>query len=294
MFGKILVASDLSPASEALVDCLGFLKGVGAEEIVLAHVIHLSLKYPYIGDTEEAMVQLAAPPLEEQRRRLEAAGFRVTTLTPVGVPHVELDHLADEHEADLLVVGSRGESLVEEVLLGSVANEVIHHARRPVLVVRMAIVEENGRRRCEVACRDPFSRLLYPTDFSDTAERAFAYVERIVSAGSQSVRLLHVQDRARLGTHLADRLAEFNAIDLARLKRLEERLRAVGDAEVTIDIPYGSPVSLILERARSGGDTLIVMGSQGRGFIQEVFLGSVSHNVVRHAPIPVLLIPAAR
>jgi nucleotide-binding universal stress UspA family protein len=39
---------------------------------------------------------------------------------------------------------------------------------------------------------------------------------------------------------------------------------------------------------------VIVMGSQGRGFISEVFLGSVSHQVVRQAPVPVLLIPALR
>jgi nucleotide-binding universal stress UspA family protein len=39
---------------------------------------------------------------------------------------------------------------------------------------------------------------------------------------------------------------------------------------------------------------LIVMGRQGRGPIPEIFLGSVSHNMVRHAPIPVLLVPALR
>jgi nucleotide-binding universal stress UspA family protein len=273
MFGRILVASDLSPASEALVDCLGFLKGVGTEEVVLAHVIYVSLKYPYIGETEEAVAQLAAPRLEEQRRRLEAAGFRVTTAMPVGVPHVELDRLADEHKADLLVVGSRGWSMAEEVLLRGVANEVIRHARHPVLVVRMQIVEDEGWRRCEVACRDPFARVLYPTDFSDTAEWAFVYVERIVSAGCRAVELLHVEDRARL----AERPTEVPAVDWARLRRMEERLRDLGVTAVSISEPSGSPTALILERARSGGDTLIVMGSQGRGFIQEVFLGSVSH-----------------
>ena len=38
--------------------------------------------------------------------------------------------------------------------------------------------------------------------------------------------------------------------------------------------------------------SLTVMGSQGRGHLGELFLGSVSHNVARHAPVPVLLIPA--
>ena len=294
MFSRVLVATDLSPVSDALVECLTVLKGVGAEEVTLAHVIYIPLRYPDMGGQEEALSQLAAPKLESQRRRLEAAGFVAKSAMPVGVPHVGLDHLADEVNADLIVVGSRGESLLREVVLGSVAGEIIHHARRPVLVMRVGVVERDGAKGCEVACGDLFSSVLHPTDFSDNAERAFTYVESIVSAGCRAVTLLHVQDRVRLGTHLAERLEEFNQIDIARLKRLEERLRQLGAPEVTLDVPYGSPTSTVLERARSGKHTLIVMGSQGRGFIEEVFVGSVAHNVVRQAPIPVLLIPTNR
>jgi nucleotide-binding universal stress UspA family protein len=63
---------------------------------------------------------------------------------------------------------------------------------------------------------------------------------------------------------------------------------------VAVEIPYGSPIQEIVRRAQEGDHSLIIMGSQGRGLIAEVFLGSVSHNVVRQAPIPVLLVPAVR
>jgi nucleotide-binding universal stress UspA family protein len=59
-------------------------------------------------------------------------------------------------------------------------------------------------------------------------------------------------------------------------------------------ITYGSPVTEILKKATDDGVTLIVMGSQGRGYISELFLGSVSHNVARHAGVPVLLVPLPR
>jgi nucleotide-binding universal stress UspA family protein len=44
----------------------------------------------------------------------------------------------------------------------------------------------------------------------------------------------------------------------------------------------------------SAASESVVMGSQGRGFLAEVFLGSVSHQVVRRSPVPVLLVPAGR
>jgi len=45
------------------------------------------------------------------------------------------------------------------------------------------------------------------------------------------------------------------------------------------------------EHAQEGRTGLVVMGSHGRGFIGELFVGSVSHNVARHAEAPVLLVP---
>ena len=75
MLSRVLVATDLSPASEALVECLAVLKGVGTEEVTLAHVIHIPLRYPDTGGQEEALSQLAAPKLESQRQRLEAVGL---------------------------------------------------------------------------------------------------------------------------------------------------------------------------------------------------------------------------
>lgn len=106
--------------------------------------------------------------------------------------------------------------------------------------------------------------------------------------------LLHVQDQSKIERHLKHRLDEFNQIDADRLERMKYRLEQCGAAGVTTEIPYGSPTKVILERARSNAFSLIVMGSQGRGFIQEVFLGSVANNVARLAPLPVLFVPAVR
>lgn len=74
---------------------------------------------------------------------------------------------------------------------------------------------------------------------------------------------------------------------------LKERLVKKGATNVEIKIPYGNPTQEILNESKNGY-TLITMGSQGRGFINELFLGSVSHNVARSSGVAVLLIPALR
>lgn len=294
MFSKALVATDLSEASDHVLGCLPFLRALGTTEVLLVHVIYIRLRYPETGGRDEALIRSATPRLAEQSAVLEAAGFKVRTLMPVGIPYLEINRLSQEEDVSLIVVGSHGESTAQEVLLGSVSSGVIHHAVRPVLVVRLKITEENGGKRCEVACSDFLRHILYPTDFSDAAERAFRYVERMVESGCQRVTLLHVQDKVKIGKHLEGRLQEFNQIDWGRLERLQERLQAKGAADVRIELAYGHPTAVIVESARSGDCSLIVMGGQGRGFIEEVFLGSVAHNVARNAPLPVLLIPALR
>ena len=130
--------------------------------------------------------------------------------------------------------------------------------------------------------------------FCISAEYAFTYVEKLVEGGAKRVTLMHAQDRIRIEKYLEHQLNEFNRIDRERLERLQAKLQEKGATDVRIELPYGSPVKEILKQTKEAEVSLVVMGSQGRGFISEVFLGSVSHNVARHAPVSVLLIPAIR
>ena len=147
---------------------------------------------------------------------------------------------------------------------------------------------------CESVCLAHSGRILYTTDFSDTAQLAFTYVEKIVESGWKKVTLLHVQDSTRIDKHLNERLHEFNTVDDERLHMLKDVLLKKGATDVDIVIPYGHPAQEIIKASKNELFSLIVMGSQGKGFVKEIFLGSVSHNVVRQADIPVLLVPALR
>lgn len=290
MFNTVLVATDLSEASEQVIHSLHGLTALGTRKVILVHALglrHLEvLKYE--------LARYVEPFLAKQKCRLEAQGFETVVVIAPGLPAFEMDRIATEREASMIVVGSHGSSLAREMLLGGVATSILHHTTCPVLVVRLNIRGKDTRSRWEVACDDFLQHVLYCTDFSDTAERAFLYVEKLVESGTKRVTLLHVQDKTRIAGHLEHRLEEFNAIDRDRLERLQRRLEEQGTLEVQTILPYGLPIQEILREAEREDKSLIVMGSQGRGFFAEVVLGSVSHQVVRRAPVPVLLVPALR
>ncbi|MHB1037445.1 MAG: universal stress protein [Pirellulales bacterium] len=290
MFHSALIATDLSQASSHVLECLSGLRSLGTRQVILCHALNIK----HLEEMQHLLTPYVEPRLAAQRAIVEAQGFETSTVIAPGLAVFEVNRVAKERGVSLIVVGSHGSTLAKEMLLGGTATGILHHADLPVFVIRVTIMEKDGRSRCETACEDFRRHVLFCTDFSDTAERAFLYVEKIAESGAKRVTLLHVQDQTRIEKHLKHRLDEFNEIDRDRLERLKMRLEQNGASEVQIELPYGSPIQEIIRCAKQKDETLIVMGSQGRGFIQEVFLGSVSHQVVRAAPVPVLLVPALR
>lgn len=291
MLSRIVVATDGSEASDRMVACLEGLRRVGSRTAVLTHAFNVR----HVGGLYESLKAAMAPRLERQRAILSAAGFEVTVETPLGIPFDEINRIAEQSDASLIVVASLGDSLIGEMLLGSTAHALLQHAERPVLLIRLEITDadEQGR-RCRVVCSSLFGHILFPTDFSDTAERAFLFLEHIAREVAPAISLLHVQERSRIVPHLSHRLDEFNRIDQDRLDRMREHLQGLAACQVSTEVAYGVPTEIILERARASGPTLVVMGSQGRGLFHEVLLGSVANHLARLAPLPVLFVPRVR
>ena len=289
MFDRFIVATDLSPASFAVMNCLGGLQAYGAKQCLLLLCLNLN-------EAASAALSYSTAPLEgilcQQREILEKQGFEVQTRIIPGFAKSEINRIVAEEDYALIVVGSQGHSMIGEALLGGVASAVIHSARKPVLIMRVGQKMGTGN-VCILPDRCDFTgHVLFPTDFSENADHAFTYVEKMVASGARRITLLHVQDRTRIDPHLKHRLDEFNETDRARLEKMREMLQRTGSAEVEIELRYGSPLTEIIGLVRERNVHLVVMGSQGRGFVQEVFLGSVSHHVARHVDAPLLLIPA--
>ncbi len=286
MFSRILVATDLSEASDRVVCALGSLKSWGTREAVLVSCFNIR----DVGSLAPGLMELSKPAFEKQKKALEEMGYAVTAKMVLGLPQIEISRQAEEHDCSLIVVGSHGHSFSKDILLGGTASAVVHSATRPVLILRL-----NGHdpEQKGAAC-NCLGHILFPTDFSDNADRAFLTLRKIVESGARRVTLLHVQDKEKIERHLKDKLETFNEIDRGRLERLKADLLSLGARDVDIEIPYGNPKKEVVDRANRPDISLVVMGSQGRGYLQEVFLGSLSHEMARRSKAPLLLVPALR
>lgn len=291
MFSRVLVATDLSDASFAFVRCLETLRSYGTFRCLLLLCLSAqegaSLALSYSTEAIEDR-------LRQQKKILEGYGFSVETRVETGAPKREINRIAVQGEYSLVVVGSKSHSFLADTLLGSVASEVLLTMTKPVLVIRLEAADKTDPACARASKCDLQGNILFPTDFSENADLAFTWVERLVECGARRVKLLHVQDRTRIEPHLLSQLQEFNRTDRRRLSKLASRLRAKGRAEVVLDIRYDSPFGEILRVSQEDESNLIVLGSQGRGFFSELFLGSVSHNLARHAKCSLLIIPLPR
>lgn len=203
---RALVALDLSPAMEALVTSLPGLLEFGIDEL---HLVYVAPPVSYPASEAISRAEQARGRLATLRASLESAGFSVRVEVPFGAPADVLCTLAAETRADLIVVGSRSHSRIREAFVGSVAWEVVRKASVPVLLRKVEPVRPDPEAVLEVAGPGLPKRLIFPTDFSEVADRALPWVDWLMDRGVPELVLVHVHEmgdeEARRGARFARR-----------------------------------------------------------------------------------------
>ncbi|MEC0244105.1 universal stress protein [Paenibacillus dokdonensis] len=141
-----------------------------------------------------------------------------------------------------------------------------------------------------------FSKILLAYDGSKASNKALDRAIELAHAAPGSViQVLHAFDfpRVFIGEGLAPIPASVNKdfYDLAE-QTVDEAKKRLTDEGVSFNVEMiqGAPAETILRYAKEKGSDVIIIGSRGLGGIREFVLGSVSHNVVQHARVPVLVI----
>jgi nucleotide-binding universal stress UspA family protein len=193
--------------------------------------------------------------------------------------------LAAADQADLLVVGARGFGGFRELLLGSVSQQCLHHARVPIAIVRPDGPESGGRERVVVG-----------VDGSEPSEAALRWAIADGAARKAVVQVVHAWEPPLIYGPVAGASGSDMGATESRAHRLvDDMLERLGDAVDSVEIertvvPGGAATSLL--DAAEGAD-LVVVGRRGLGGFGRLLLGSVSERMARHALCPVVVVPIA-
>lgn len=277
---QAVFATDLSEASEAAIrsrTCLECLARIGIDEIHLITVTSSNVHYgmPGVGDQHEKA-------LTNQQRVFEAEGFTVETHVVRGTPHRRINGLAEQIDADLIIVGSRGQSPLERRFIGSTARNVARTAVKPVLLERIETTDGDH----EVVKEHLFQRVLYATDFSENAAHAFEQFSVLQNA-TQEATLLHVHGPEQRQDEIPPEAAR------DRLGELATDLDGM-DIETHVSVREGEPVQEILAEEAEVNPTVILLGARGLSRLRRLLIGSVSEKVAARATGNVLIVPPSR
>jgi len=217
--------------------------------------------------------------VERTGKVLDAAGIKYKTIKEMGRPVDIIVSAAERMDAGLIVLGSRGMTSWEALLLGSVADGVVHYAHRPVLIVR----GEKPR----------FERILLASDGSEASCRAAKLAEEVTTALDASLTVLNVFEPAHeypsvQQGDLPDEAYSVNVIKKMRQATLASITNCTTVTEVAQE--EGHPAEVIVRYANEHNKDLIVMGSRGRGAFKSFLLGSVSNRTLHYASTSVLIV----
>ncbi|HSG80841.1 MAG TPA: universal stress protein [Gemmatimonadota bacterium] len=296
MYKRVIIPVDGSSFSEqAIPYARAIAQRAGARlTVVLVHsplVWHSAAMapMPLLQDWEGRHRQREAAYLDERAGELAAQGI----VTEAERLEGEVAHRLIERaksDADLLVMATHGRAGLERAWLGSVADEVVHHVKLPVLMIRP---QTEGDRQADVR----FRHLLIATDGSRAAAAAVQQAVQVarlfkarltllrvvaVPAGLSSPYIPHAASMDRKITEERKEEAE------AFLEQLAAQLDVGTELKTRVVQAY-HPARGILDAIAELGCDLVSVGTHRRTRLARIVLGSVADKVVRAAEVPVLI-----
>lgn len=281
----ILLATDGSEDADLAARAAGDLARKTETGLHVVHAWHTVPSAHFEGWINSSQEQASREVLDEQTKKIKDSGAKVSgSHLKEGSPAQAIVGLADEIEADLIVMGSRGVGRIKRLATGSVSEGVVHEASVPVLVLR------GGDEAW------PPNHLVVGEDGSGPALRAgelASEIGNLLGAKMTLVRTypkpLDIDEEGRKSdprmTDDALRQAE------TELGERADQLEGLLGQRPKMSIAVGDAAEDLVETAgRKGGNrALVAVGSRGLGTVERFRMGSVSNKVLRVAEGPVLI-----
>lgn len=271
----IVVGTDFSPLARVAFDAACRLAHRWGAQV---HVIHVMDRFtgflePY--PVAEEIESRRRRRVEEHLAEFDLEDVEVTYEARIGVAARDLVRVAEERDAELIVVATHGYGPVGRAVLGSVAAYVIRAAPVPVLVV--------GQDRPA----GDFEEVIAAVDLSGVSARVVELARRY---STRKVSVVHTYEPLPTWSYvdipMSNTPEEAEALRQHRLERLAEI--AGDDGELV----KGPAAAVILDKAEKEEADLVVVGTSGHNAWERTFLGSTATRIMAAACCPVLVVPS--
>lgn len=276
---KILVPTDFSKPAQIAVEVARDIAKKSGAELTLLHVIeeatggsfNVEGQMNLEGDMEERLFTLAL--IKKAKKQMETllnsslvAGVKVKSELRMGTPFHGMRTIITDKKVDLVVMGTAGQTKVEEMIIGTNTEKVVRHAKCPVLTVHKKPVKTE------------FKNIVYATALSKDEESFAAVVKQMQGLYEDSV--VHLVRINTPGNFQRDVIVRKYMQDFAKKQMLKK---------FTINIFNDlSEEEGIIYFADSINADLVAMATHGRTGFAHVLAGSIAEDVVSHSKRPVL------
>ena len=271
---KIIVPVDFSQHSEYALKAAALLAKKQKAEIYALHMLDMvensvneSLNYQH--EKTIFLLKLAEKKFKTFLNKEYLKGLKVNPIIKHYKVFSEINEIAKEENADLIIMGSHGASGLKEFFVGSNTEKVIRFSDIPVLVVKNELSDLT------------FENIVFPTDFSDELVNTYTQAKQVVKAFNGKLHLLYVNtpyDNFKTS-------AEMENLAVSFLTKAEGNINKLNDINFVSDrsIEKG-----ILNFSNSVGADLIAVSTHGRKGLSHVFRGSLSEDIANHSSLPIL------
>ncbi len=289
---NILLATDDSQDNELALQAAADISEKSGAALHVVHVWTAAMPQAYpalhFDNYSRVLEEQASKLLRQQAWKARAAGGRAAWgYLREGEPVEEIVGLAEELDADLVVVGSRGAGRIRRLITGSVSEGVVRRASCPVLVVGGG----------EAAW--PINRVVVGDDGSWSARRAGELAAEFADLFGAEVVLVRAYENppVPVGGWSAEDRSELDDERLRDLRSLEgraERLQTMARGRPETKLAEAKATPTIASVAEKGEEerTLFAVGSRGLSAPKRALFGSVSTKVLRAVDGPVLVVPS--
>jgi nucleotide-binding universal stress UspA family protein len=305
MYDRILVPLDGSPLAEQVLPYVSRISlglGIPVYLFQVLDAVNERLADPahglYTSAIADGLHDNAIDYLNSVKRNM--SGKEITTDAYEGNAVSSIIEEADKSPGSLVAMSTHGRSGVTRLLMGSATDNVLHHTKNPMLIVR-------GHRDGEPTLDTNLETIIVPLDGSPLAEQVLPHVAALANALNLKVTLVRAaatseQFRAVTGFQQIDGITglhfkNFETMTQAAgsqaadyIKEQEDSLRRQGVTSVDYKIVPGSAAQVIVDVALATPDNMVAMTTHGHSGPAHWTLGSVTDRVVRHSGDPVLVI----